>query len=180
MPTRAVLLCLDWTILRMYPPLRHAWSWRGQQKLVRITGENARRVLFGAINLRTGHRVLLRRKRATQADFQAFLRELHRRYPGRVLWLLLDRAGCQTAPNSQRLAEQLKMVRVWLPKQTPKLNAMDHLWREGKRNVSANRQYRSIDGHARRFECWIMHLTNWTARRKAGILSEHFWLKRLL
>lgn len=180
MPDRAVLLCLDWTILRMYPPLRHAWGWRGEQKQVRSTGENARRVLFGSINLRTGHRVLLRRKRATQADFQAFLRELHRRYPGRALWLLLDRAGCQTAPNSQRLAERLKMVRVWLPKQTPQLNPMDHLWREGKRNVSANRQYHSIDGHARRFECWIMNLSGRAARRKAGILSENFWLKRLL
>jgi len=180
MPDRAVLLCMDWTILRMFPPLRHAWGWIGEQRQVRITGENAKRVIFGTINPRTGHRVLLRRKRATQADFQAFLRELHRHYPGRPVWLLLDRAGCQTAANSQALAKRLGIVCVWLPKQTPKLNAVDHLWREGKRNVSANRQYRSIDGHARRFECWIMHLTARTAQRKAGILSENYWLKRLL
>jgi len=180
MPPKAVRLFMDWTILRMYPPLRHAWGWRGEQKPVRITGENARRVIFGAINLRTGHRVLLRRKGATQADFQAFLRELHRRYPGRALWLLLDRAGCQTAANSQRLAQQFKMLRVWLPKQTPELNPMDHLWRESKRNVSANRQYRSIDGHARRFEFWITNLSSREAQRKAGILSKNFWLKRFL
>jgi hypothetical protein len=178
MPPGAVLLFMDWTILRMFPPLRHAWGWRGRQTQVRITGENARRVIFGTINLRTGHRVLLRRKAATQADFQAFLGELHRHYPGRPIWLVLDQAACQTALRSQALAKQLGMVCLWLPKQTPKLNGVDHLWRGGKDNVSANRQYRSIDGHACRFERWIMDLTATEALRKAGILAEDFWLKR--
>jgi hypothetical protein len=180
MPPEAVLLFVDSTILRMYPPLRSAWSWRGQQRQVRITGENAKRVIFGAVNLRTGHRVLLRRQRATQADFQAFLAQLHRRYPGRPVWLLLDQASFHTAPKSQAMVKRFGMVCVWLPKQTPKLNAMDHLWRAGKQKVSANRQYPSIDAHARRFEAWIMSLTNRRALRKAGILSANHWLKRYL
>ena len=136
-------------ILRMFPPLRYVWAWRGQQAEVPITGENAKRVLFGSINLRTGHRILLRRKRARQEDFQAFLRELRRRYRNRPIWLLLDQAGCHLAAKSQALAAELNIELVWLPKQSPQLNGMDHLWKEVKKNVSANRQYRTIDGHAR-------------------------------
>ena len=45
-----------------------------------ITGANAKRVLFGAINLHTGHRVVLVRRHAGQLDVQAFLVELRRRY----------------------------------------------------------------------------------------------------
>lgn len=173
------ILFADWTLLRMYPPLRHAWGWRGQQIKVKITGENAKRVLFGALNLRSGHRVLLRRKQAGQVDFQQFLRELHRRYGNRPLALLLDRAGSHTAPASQTLAAELHIALLWLPRQRPELNAMDQLWKEMKRAISANRQYASVDEHAQHAEDWIMVLTKTQALRKASILSENHWLRHL-
>ena len=72
-----MLLCGDWTLLRLFPPLRAAWARKGTQATVPITGANAKRVLFGAINLRTAHRVVLIRPRAGAADAQAFLRELY-------------------------------------------------------------------------------------------------------
>ena len=67
-----------------------------------ITGANAKRVLFGAINLRTAHRVVLVRPRAGGADAQAFLRELRRRYrTAGTIWLLADRASTHTAARTQ-------------------------------------------------------------------------------
>ncbi len=55
-----ILLIEDETIVRLFPPLRFAWAMKGNQAQVRITGCNAKRVLFGAINPRTGHRVVWR------------------------------------------------------------------------------------------------------------------------
>jgi hypothetical protein len=75
-----VLLCGDWTLLRLFPPLRAAWALQGTQAAVPIAGANAKRVLFGAINLCTAHRIVLVRSRAGGADARAFLRELRRRY----------------------------------------------------------------------------------------------------
>jgi hypothetical protein len=177
MPKDAVLLFMDWTILRMYPPLRQAWGWRGRQVEVPISGYNAKRVLFGTIDVRTGHRVVLRRKGSTQADFQAFLRELRRRYRGRPVWLLLDKAPCQTAPKSKALAALLDVTLVWLPKQASELNGMDQLWKELKKETSANRQYEGIEEHADQAEFWILTLTPTEALRKAGMLADGFWLK---
>jgi hypothetical protein len=74
MPDDAVLLFTDATILRWFPPRRYTWAFRGEQAQVRITGRNAKRVLFAALNPRTGHRLVLRRFRQRQDDFQAFLR----------------------------------------------------------------------------------------------------------
>lgn len=102
-----MLLFVDATILRWFPPLRHAWAFRGEQAVVKITGRNAKRVLFGAINPRTGHRLVLRRFRQRQEDFQAFLRYLREHYGGRPLWLLLDKAPCHNATKSQQLAARL-------------------------------------------------------------------------
>jgi transposase len=179
MPRGAALLFMDWTILRMFPPLRMAWGFRGRQVRVPITGYNAKRVLFGTVDVRTGHRVVLRRTAAREADFQAFLRELRRRYRRRPVWLLLDRAPCQTTPGSQALAGRLDVTLVWLPKQASELNGMDQLWKELKKAISANRQYDTVDEHADHAERWLLGLSTTEARRKAGILSPHFWLRHL-
>jgi transposase len=126
-------------------------------------------VLFGAINPRTGRRLILRRDRQRQGDFQAFLRYLRRHYGGRPLWLLLDQASIHIAAASQRLARELDVTLLWLPKQCPELNAQDHLWKELKRRIVANRQFDTIDDEADHAEHWLLEMTPTTALRKAGI-----------
>jgi len=180
LPPHAVVLFIDATILRLFPPLRCAWAFRGQQADVRITGRNAKQVLFGAINPRTGHRLVIARPAARQEDFQAFLRHLRSHYRGRPLWLVLGRAPCHEAHKSQMLAGRLGIGLMWLPTQCPELNPVDHLWRELKRLIAANRQFRTIDEEARYAENWFLGLTEHQAFRKAGILAPDFWLNALL
>ena len=151
------------------------------QAKVPISGANAKRVLFGAINVRTGHRVVLIRKQARGADAQAFLRQLRRHYRwAGTLWLLADRAGAHTDHGTQALAQGLNIRLVWLPKQASELNPMDQLWRELKRLVAANRQAESIDALAAQAADWVLGLPARIARRKAGMCSKRFWLKNLL
>jgi hypothetical protein len=147
---------------------------------VGITGKNAKGVLFGTINLRTGHRVLMPHPRLDQAGFQAFLQVLRHRYSGREVWLLLDGGTPHTAPKSQALAQRLNIRLVWLPKQCPELNGMDHLFKEVKTDISANYQYQNIDEHIAYAEDYILRLTNKQALKRAGILSKNFWLKKFL
>lgn len=177
MPIGAVLLFEDETLLRWFPVLRRAWGLRGEEVRIGISGRNAKRVLFGVINARTGHRILQRSVNMRQEQFHSFLRLLRRRYGRRPIWMLLDEAPCHLAPRSQALAKQLDIELVWLPKQCSELNAMDQLWRELKGGISANYQYRDIDEHAMFAEEWIQSLTRTEALRKAGILSKNFWLK---
>jgi DDE superfamily endonuclease len=180
MPLSAVLLFEDETIVRLFPVLRRAWSLSGEQATVGITGQNAKRVLFGTINMRTGHRIVMQHSKMNQEGFQAFLHVLHRCYPGREIWLLLDEGTAHTAPQSQALALQLNIYLIWLPKQCPELNAMDHLFKEVKADISANYQYQHIDEHAAYAQDYILKLTDKQALKKAGILSKNFWLKKYL
>jgi transposase len=176
MPSNAVLLFEDETILRWFPPLRNTWAFRGQQAVVPITGNNAKRVLFGVLNPRTGHRLALCRYRQRQEDFQVLLRYLRQHYPGRPIWLLLDKAPCHDAVGSRALAARLGIVLVWLPKQCSELNAVDHLWKELKRLMAANHQFPSIDEEAEHAERWLLTLRPQQALRKAGVRSNDFWL----
>ncbi|WP_408891716.1 IS630 family transposase [Myxococcus faecalis] len=175
-----MLLVMDSTVLRWFPPLRAAWAPRGEQAVVPITGENAKRTLWGAINPRTGKRVLLATQRARREDFMDFLRALRAAYPGRPLLLVLDRASCHTAQKSQQLAARLGIHLLLLPKQRSELNCMDHLWRSLKQRVSANRQYPTVEQHVGAAIRWVLGLSARDALRKAGCLAEGFWLRDLL
>jgi hypothetical protein len=180
MPAGAVLLMEDETILRLFPVLRRAWSLRGEQARVPITGQNAKRVLFATINLRTGRRTVVRGRDMRQANFQALLREVRRRYRARPVRMLLDEAKCHIAAKSRGPAEALDIHFVWLPKQCSELNSMDQLFPELKGNVSANYQFSSIEEHAEYAEQWLLSLTDKEALRKAGVLSKNFRLRSFL
>jgi transposase len=176
-----VLLFADATRLRLFPPLRAAWARIGEPAIVPVTGRNDRRVLFGALNVTTGQRVVLQWPSETGPGARALLTEIRRRYRrAPTIWLLLDQGPAHTAAPTRQLAADLCIELVWLPKQWPELNGMDQLWRELKRLVAANRQATSVDELAEQAESWLRSLTPRQALRKAGILSERFWLRHLL
>jgi transposase len=176
-----VLLFVDATRLRLFPPLRSVWARKGEQARVPVTGRNAKRVLFGAVNVRTGHRIVVQRRGQGAPDVQVLFQAVRRCYRrAATVWLLLDEASAHTAAGTQQLAAQLSIELVWLPKQWPELNAMDQLWRELKRLIAANRQAASIDELAEQAAQWVRGLSKQEALRKAGILSPCFWLKNLL
>lgn len=179
MPLSAVLLFEDETVLRLFPVLRRAWSVKGEQGIVAITGRNAKQVLFGAINIHTGNRIVKCYNNMRQENFQDFLRFIRRSYRNRPVWIVLDKAGGHTTPRSVSLAKTLNIELIWLPKQCSELNGMDHLWKQVKSDVSANYQFINIDEHAATAENYVKGLTNLQAKIRAGILSNNFWLKHL-
>lgn len=144
------MLVLDQTILRLFPPLRSAWSRQGQQARVRISGENAKAVLWGVLNPYTGHRLVQ----------------------------VLDKASGHRTPASKQLAAQLGIQLLWLPTQAPELNPMDQLWRDFKREVSANHQYLDIAAHVDAGVSWVLQLSPTEVLRKAGALAPGFWLRK--
>jgi hypothetical protein len=77
LPHRSVLLADDETDLLLFPPLRSCWTLRGQPAYLPISGRIARRVILGALNLPTGHRLLLPPERQRAGDFQIFLCFVH-------------------------------------------------------------------------------------------------------
>jgi transposase len=166
----------DETTVRLLPPLRCAWTPRAQQTAVPISGANDQRALFGVVNLLTGCRSLRSAPCTNQVEFQAFLWQLRRSYQGRRIYLLLDKASYHTAERSRALAQKLHIELIWLPRQHPKLNGMDHVWKELKKSM-ANYQFRSIDATANAALLWVMTRTNHDALRKAGVYSQNYWLK---
>ena len=97
-----MLLFTDWTLLRLFPPLRAMWAAIGTQAKVAITGQNAKRVLFGTVNVRTARRTVYIGRCVGTHDVQAFLLALRKAYRrAGTIWLLADRASGHT-PRRRR------------------------------------------------------------------------------
>lgn len=171
---------MDETDLLLFPPLRAAWAPRGAEpKRVLLTGRNAKCVLFGAVNPRSGKVHLLARERQRAADFCDFLHHLRRRHGRQLLVLVLDEDASHTARASQALADTLDIVLLFLPKRCPHLNPMDHLWRAAKNGVLANHQYASLDDELDRAVSYLWSLSPEDVLTKAGIRSPSFWVGSL-
>jgi len=94
--------------------------------------------------------------------------------------LLLDGDSSHTVKASRALARQLQIRFLWLSKRAPELNPMESLWGQGKDAIVVNTQYANIDEQVDAFITHMSSLSNQEALQTSGVLSEHFWLKRVL
>lgn len=134
------LVIAEETDLLLLAAWRAGWAPKGQAATVVLRGFNARRVLFGAMNLRSGRGLFVVRERQRRPDFQGFLQALRKRSGRRPIALLLDEDPSPTAKGSVARATQLNITLLWLPKRSPELNPMATLWGQAKDLLLANRQ----------------------------------------
>jgi len=176
LPQRSVVLFEDETDMVLFPKLQAGWALRGEPARVVLCGSNARRVVFGALNIMTGHRLFMSRRRQRAVEFQEFLRLVHKHYRGWQVALVLDEDSSHTAKASVSLAAELGIELRWLPNRAPELNPLEGLWRDAKKRLLANRQYPSIEEQTERFVADVAGLSSREAMTKAGLLSGNFWL----
>jgi transposase len=178
LPVGCAKLFEDETELHLFPPLRAGWFKRGKPAKVPISGWNAKRAVFGTIDVETGRRIFIVRAGICAPDFHEILQLIHEAYGNRKVALLLDKASRHTAHASAELAAELGVQLIWLPTRSKNINPMDRLWRWGKEKICANRQHPDIDSQASMFIEYMQSLSPQEALRKAGMLSGRFWLQR--
>jgi DDE superfamily endonuclease len=171
-----VILFTDATILTETPPLRARWAPKGVPVTVPIMGTRHKGVLYGALNVRTGAICLNRALKWNQESFQEHLRHLRSQWRGWRIVLFLDRGSPHTAKGSLKLAEELGIALRWLPVACPELNPVEGLWRDLKGKTLANRPTLWMGELMERACEYIQSLSPVERLRKAGTLSENFWL----
>jgi transposase len=167
---------LDEVIITETPPLYCCYGRVGQQVCVPITGNRAKRILHGALNIRTGQLLLLITDVWDEVTHQYFLEMIRHHWRGWHLILFEDRGTPHTAQESLDLAASLGIQVRLLPRACPELNAMDHLFRFVKGRGVSNQPTHSIDASAMA-ACRSLYLLSRRDRLiKAGVLSGNFWL----
>ncbi len=157
------------TIVRLFSELRRAWSRQGVQAQVGVSGRNDQRVLSLVLDIQSWQVVTLIHRRMNSQGFQQLLTLVRARYGTSPNVMLLDGGSLHRATASVKRAAELGILFIELPRQCPKLNAADHLWRSVKADVSANYQYRTIDAHAQKALHYVSELNPKERLIRAGV-----------
>jgi hypothetical protein len=145
---------------------------------VPITGNRAKRVLHGAINITCGDVVLLITEEWINETQQVFLGPIQSHWRGWNPVRFEDRASQQKSPESLALAEELGIEVRLLPRATLDLNAMVHLWRHATRQAVGDRSTITVTDSALAI-CWyVIDLSPRERLRQAAMLSGNFWLMK--
>lgn len=169
---------LDEVIVTETPPLYYCYGRIGEQKCVSIVGQRAKRIVHGALNIYTGDLALLITEEWTQYSHQTFLHMIRAQWRGWSIVLFEDRGAPHTAAASVSEAQSLGIEIRWLPRATPELNAVDHLWRHAKAITLANAPIRPVADSAMALCEYLIHLSPRQRLIQAGARSSDFWLAR--
>jgi len=173
---RTVVLFSDATIVRQTPPLRACWSRIGEPAEVPITGNRAKRVVYGTLNIGSGALCLDHTSENwNQSTFQAHLRRVRSQWRGWRIVLFLDRGSPHRAKATRALAKRLGIEFRFLPTACPELNPVEGLWRHVKNQILANEPTPDVETVVQRACDALTAMTQSQRRKTAGTL-EDFWL----
>ena len=141
----ATVLVGDECRIQLLPLLRAMWHRVGQQIRIPTPGTNQSRVLFGALDIRTGEWVHRVRKRMFKEDFIAFLEHLLIVYPHGPILLVVDNFSSHKAHAVKAwLAAHPRLQLLFLPTYCSHLNPVEAIWLRLKNQIAANRLYGSM------------------------------------
>jgi transposase len=143
-----------------------------------ITGNRAKRMLPGVLNLTTGALLLLLTEVWEEVAHQDVLERLRAHGRGWHVVRCEDRGPPHTAAGSQEVARDWGLHIRWRPRATPALNALGHLWRHVKGRAAADRPTRTSAASADAACRSLLEMRRLERLQKAGVLSGRFWLPR--
>lgn len=142
LPCRERAFYEDEVDVHLNPKIGLDWMVRGQQKEVETPGQNEKRYLAGALDVRTGILVWVEGTRKTSYLFLDLLDALRRQYPQeRCLHLILDNYRIHKSEIVQAalggyLAGKIKLH--FLPPYCPDNNKIERVWQDLHANVTRN------------------------------------------
>jgi transposase len=167
----------DETALREFPPLRAGWSRVGHPALVTISGRNARRTLFGALNVTTGEVVCLPLLRCRTDEIVEAVTALGQVRPDVPKLLIWDNAPPHHPHRVRDAAAAVGITLAFLPFRAPELMPLEDLWRGLKQTIAANRCYATLEELVARALTWLTGMSAAERRHRCGLLSSKFeWL----
>lgn len=166
----SIILIEDETILKTLPPLRQMWMPVGQQVQVPTPFQNENLCLYGALEFNTGTYCYQFYDTGNSDHTISYLEHLLATYPDQPILLIWDHARYHTSQAVQLWLEAHPRLTVMLlPKYAPKLNPVEHIWRQLKDRVAANLT-RSLSALQQACERFFQEHSPLDLLRMAGLL----------
>lgn len=144
---QATVIAADECDVHLLAVLRAMWQRKGEQVRIPTPGQNAKRGVFGACDLRTGRWFYQLTERKRSVEFIAFLGALLTAYPLGVVYVIVDNASfLHTSKAVQAwLQANARLQLVYLPTYSGhQLNPVEKIWWDLKADIASNRGFKTL------------------------------------
>ncbi len=166
LPRHEVAVYADEVDIHLNPKIGFDWMLPGQQKEVVTPGQNVKRYLAGAKDVRTGriHWVAGVRKRSSL--FIDLLRRLLKAYrSAKVIHVIVDNYIIHKSRQTQLALSGMPRLRLHvLPPYSPSFNPIERVWLDLHAEVTRNHRCRTIDQLMAEVEYCLKHRNRKTSR----------------
>ena len=171
LPRRHAAVYEDEVDIHLNPKVGLDWMGRGQQKEVKTPGQNAKRYLAGALDVRTGQVHWVEGPRKTSALFLALLGRLLQAYArAPVIHVILDNYRIHDSKIAQAaLRGWAGRIRLhFLPPYCPNDNKIERVWQDLHANVTRNHTCRNMTALMREVRYYLRKRNRKALKNRSG------------
>lgn len=141
-----VVLVEDEMALSMQTTFQKIWLPQGEYPKIEVSSQKTARSIYGFLNIQNG------KEHAFKTDWQNMyitsdvLGKLRAIYPTQKILLIWDQAPWHKGSKAQEfIRKDGKIATIYFPRAAPEENPQEHVWKNGRGNVSHNRYIQKID-----------------------------------
>lgn len=141
-----IILTEDEMILSTQTTFQKIWLPEGEYPKVEISNIKKNRSVYGFLNVKTGEEHAFKAGWQNMYETVKILKKIRKLYPKKKLLLLWDGAGWHRGSKTQEFVKKDKNIKtIYFPKYTPDENPQEHIWKNGRDQVTHNRFIENID-----------------------------------
>lgn len=141
-----VILAEDEMILSTQTTFQKIWLPEGEYPRVEISNIRKNRSVYGFLNIKTGEEHSFKTEWQNMFETVKILKKIRKIYSKKNLLVLWDGAGWHRGSKTQEFIKKDKNIKtLYFPKYTPEENPQEHIWKNGRNQITHNRFIENID-----------------------------------
>lgn len=141
-----IILCEDEMVLSTKTTFQKIWLPKGEYPKIEVSNKKEARSVYGFLNIKTGQEHALKTSWQNMYITAEVLGQLRQIYSTEKILLLWDGPGSHRGKEVTKFLENDGNIEViYFPRYSPEQNPQEHVWREGRKQVTHNQYIENID-----------------------------------
>lgn len=143
---KTIILCADEMVLSTKTTFQKLWLPKGEYPKILVSNKKEARSIYGFLNIKTGQETAFKTAWQNMYITAAVLGQLRQIYPTEKILLLWDGPGSHRGQEVTKFLNNDGHIEVlYFPRYSPEQNPQEHVWREGRKQVTHNQYIENID-----------------------------------
>lgn len=143
---KTTILCEDEMVLSQKTTFQKIWLPKNEYPKILVSNKKEARSVYGFLNIKTGIETAFKTEWQNMYITSAVLGKLRKVYRTEKILLLWDGPGSHRGKEVTKFLENDGNIEViYFPRYSPEQNPQEHVWREGRKEVTHNKYIENID-----------------------------------